>query len=94
MTELKKINVLSSAKISGVIGVIIGLILGIITALIRAIAGPVFDGARAGLGLEFLYIIIFPVIYGIGGFIFGVLNALIYNIIAKWIGGIELEFKG
>jgi len=65
MTELKKINVLSSAKISGVIGVIIGLILGIITALIRAIAGPVFDGARAGLGLGFFYIIIFPIIYGV-----------------------------
>lgn len=34
-----------------------------------------------------------PVIYGVMGFIFGVIGAFIYNVIAKWIGGIEVEVE-
>ncbi len=40
---------------------------------------------QPGLG----FLIIFPFIYLIFGFIFTALGAWFYNIIAKWIGGIE-----
>ena len=37
--------------------------------------------------------IFMPVFYGLFGFIFGVISAAIYNLIARWIGGIEVEVE-
>ncbi len=37
--------------------------------------------------------IVFPIMYGVLGFIFGVIGALIYNLVAGWTGGIELTFS-
>lgn len=37
--------------------------------------------------------IFMPVFYGIFGFIFGLISAAIYNLIARWIGGIEVEVE-
>jgi hypothetical protein len=37
--------------------------------------------------------ILMPVIYGVMGFIIGVIGAVIYNVVARWIGGIELEVE-
>jgi len=37
--------------------------------------------------------IFMPVFYGVFGFIFGVISAAIYNLIACWIGGIEVEVE-
>jgi len=34
-----------------------------------------------------------PVLYGVMGFIVGAVGALIYNLIAGWIGGIELRLE-
>ncbi len=37
--------------------------------------------------------VLMPVIYGVMGFVFGVIGAAIYNLIAGWIGGIEVEVE-
>ena len=37
--------------------------------------------------------IFMPVFYGVFGFIFGVISAAMYNLIARWIGGIEVEVE-
>ena len=37
--------------------------------------------------------ILMPVIYGVMGFIGGVIGAAVYNLDARWIGGIELEVE-
>ena len=37
--------------------------------------------------------IFMPIVYGVMGFIFGILMAAIYNLIARWIGGIEVEVE-
>ena len=34
-----------------------------------------------------------PVFYGVLGFIFGALGAFLYNVMAKWIGGIEVQVE-
>jgi hypothetical protein len=34
-----------------------------------------------------------PIIYGVMGFVFGIITAAIYNVIAGWIGGIEVEVE-
>jgi hypothetical protein len=44
-----------------------------------------------GAGLGFASIIVFPVLYGIIGAIGGGLTALIYNLAAGWVGGLEVD---
>jgi hypothetical protein len=34
-----------------------------------------------------------PIFYGAMGFILGVIGAFIYNLIARWVGGIEVEVE-
>lgn len=96
MQTIKKIGILSMAKVQAIISIILGFIIGIIYAMAMVIAGAVSGsgafGAMTGL-LALLSIIGFPIIYGIAGFVFGIITAAIYNLVAGWIGGIEIELK-
>jgi len=94
--ELKKIGVLSLAKIAGLFGVIYGLISGILVTILYAQAVKVPEIASQ-LGvinqLGYSSIIVLPLLYGILYFLAGIVTAFIYNLLAKYVGGIELEFK-
>jgi len=87
--KVKKIGVLSFAKILGLLYAIFGLIVGALFSLFPLTG---FVGA-ADVGLFFgtASIIIFPIIYGIMGFIGGLITAFFYNLVAGKIGGLELE---
>jgi hypothetical protein len=37
--------------------------------------------------------IFIPFIYAVVGFVFGTIGALVYNLVASWIGGIEVEVE-
>jgi hypothetical protein len=34
-----------------------------------------------------------PILYSVVGFIGGIIGAVIYNVVAKWVGGIEVEVE-
>ena len=42
-----------------------------------------------GIGMA----VVLPFLYALAGFVIGLLGALIYNAIAKWLGGIEVEVE-
>ena len=44
-------------------------------------------------GVMFGFGLFMPVFYGVMGFIFGIISAALYNLIARWIGGIEVEVE-
>lgn len=104
MVVLKRVGVWSVAKFQAILMVIIGLIFGIfstllmsfITTLLARIPGT--SGAStlptvgiiAGYGL--LALIIYPILFGIIGLIGGAIGAVLYNLTAKIVGGIEMEF--
>ncbi|HOX08410.1 MAG TPA: hypothetical protein PK280_18590 [Planctomycetota bacterium] len=72
-----------------------GLVLGLLYAALGMVFIPVFllmsaFGPAAPAGM--LFILALPVLYGIVGFIGGVIMAALYNVIAKSTGGLELEF--
>jgi hypothetical protein len=77
----------------------LGIVLGTLYAAISLIFLPIvilisIVGAKSQNGGGFLaggllFIIFIPVIYGILGFIGGVISGAVYNLIAKWTGGIE-----
>ncbi|MFH1454312.1 MAG: hypothetical protein ABIH00_10120 [Armatimonadota bacterium] len=91
--EIKTVDVMSWAKIALGMGIVIGFIAGIFIAF-GSIAGGLIGGkAGIGMGFGFFSIIIFPIIYGIGGFIAGAFWALIYNIVAMKLGGVVLRVE-
>ena len=92
MQKITKLGILSVAKIQAIIMAIFGLIIGILIAIVSALHIPM-QNAGFGPELGIAAIIIFPIMYAIIGFIAGALGAALYNVIANWIGGIEIEIK-
>ncbi len=84
------------AALYGAMGLIFVPLFGIM-ALIGAFIpkqanAPAASGfAIASFGLIFM--IAFPVLYALMGFVFGIVGAAIYNLLAQWIGGIEVEVE-
>lgn len=94
--ELKRVGIMSLAKIAGLIGVIYGLVSGLLFSIIYSKAGSI-PGLTEQLGmissLGYSSIIVLPILNGIIYFIAGVVIAFIYNLLAKKVGGIELTLE-
>ena len=87
---IKRINHVAPLQL----GIVFAALYGAISLLIVPILILVSVLAPSGnKGLPIIFIIIFPVLYAIAGFIGGLLVAVVYNLIAKWTGGIELTFE-
>jgi transmembrane protein DUF3566 len=94
MHVLKSVGVMSLAKIMGLLYGCIGLIFAPFFLLI-GLAGSLAGQNKAPFAGVFgvVFAILMPVIYGVMGFVFGAIFAFIYNLLAKWVGGIELEVE-
>ena len=94
MHVIKSVGVLSVAKMMGLIQACIGVVL-IPFFLLIGLAGTLANrqetpfAGMVGLVLAFCM----PIIYGVMGFIMGAIGAALYNVFAKWIGGIEVQVQ-
>jgi len=100
MATLKRIGPGSAFKVGMVTYAILGLVIGACIAFFSMIAGSLGSlagsqtgaGARAlGLGMGLGAIIVAPIFYGIIGGIGAALGAVIYNLAAGWVGGLEVD---
>jgi hypothetical protein len=69
-----------------------GIVLALLYALISLVLVPflILGALFSHGGFGIVFIIFLPIIYGIAGFIGGIIGALVYNLVAKWTGGIEM----
>jgi hypothetical protein len=84
--QLIRISVLQSSKVMTALYVLMGFIYTLI-----GIPMIMFGGEQ--LRMIGLIYVLMPVILGIVGFIFFVIFAALYNLLAKWLGGLEFEIK-
>jgi hypothetical protein len=102
---IKRFNILSVAKLQGLLTFVIGLIIGVIYGLIVMLFGaamaamvPKDEGQMlGGIGsvvVGLIIMVVFPIMYGLMGFIGGAIGALIYNLAARFVGGVKFEFEG
>ena len=82
--RIRRFGVGQTAKVLGVLYTLIGIVL-LPLFLIASMFAP--DQTGFGIGVA----IALPVIYGIAGFVFTAIACLIYNMVAGWVGGIEIE---
>ena len=84
--QLVRISILQSSKISTAMYVLMGFIYTLIGIPMIIFGSPPFQK----MGIVYL---LMPIIMGVFGFIFFVIFAAIYNGLAKWLGGFEVEIK-
>ena len=99
-----RIGVLSLPKLQGALLVLLGLIIGAVHALFAPLfavigtstareSGDAPAGGAFGVLFGVGSIILFPILYGVLGLVGGLISALLYNLIARFVGGIELELE-
>lgn len=79
----------------------LGIVMAVTYAMLALVLVPFFmiGGMLApnasGMPMLFLGIgaLILPVVYGAMGFVAGVIGAFVYNLAAKWTGGIEVTVE-
>ncbi len=100
--RIKKLGILSVAKMYAAIFLVVSLLISIPYGLIIMVFGAAMmgTGQRAGLaagggsiiaGLAVM--IILPIVYSAMGFVGGAIGALLYNLFAGFVGGIEIEVE-
>jgi hypothetical protein len=96
--ELKEIGPVSCAKVLGIlyggIGLIAGAIIGFFAAAGAALGsgtehGNPLVGSLLGMGA----IVFFPLLYGVLGALGGLIVSALYNVIARWVGGIQVTLQ-
>ncbi len=82
-------------------------IVGLIAGILYSVGGAIYDvlvsigwitsastpGVGYGTALAFLALIGMPVTFATFGFIVGLIEAFLYNLFARWFGGIEIDFE-
>lgn len=95
MHVIKSVGIFSCAKIAAAIQAAMGLIVMpffLLIAMVGAVAGTRATD-RLSSAIVVVVALFLPVFYGVVGFIMGALAGWIYNLVSKWIGGIELELQ-
>jgi hypothetical protein len=84
--RIRRFSIGQSAKFLGVLYLLFGLLFVPFFLLIEMFAPE----GTAGFGMTFA--LAMPILYAIFGVIGGVIGAALYNLVAGWVGGIEVEF--
>ena len=86
MKEVRRIGALSFGKINAMLGLLLGLIISVFELVVFGAMG-VLDVSSVA------FVVILPICYAIAGFVFGLIWASLYNVVVKWVGGVELDIK-
>jgi len=92
MQQVRKVGVLSAAKIMGLVYGLMSLVFLPFFFLIM-MAASLAEPQQSGPGVVMVAVmsIMMPFFYAAAGFVMGALGAFLYNAVAGWVGGIELE---
>ena len=93
---IRRVNPISLAKVSAMLYALMGLIIGAIFSLI-SVVGSAFIPRGGGGGYGMLFgvgaIVALPIFYGVLGFVMSLIAAFLYNLIAGWVGGVEIDVQ-
>jgi hypothetical protein len=96
--ELKEIGPVSCARVLGIFYGAIGLIAGVIVGFFAVVGVALGSGAEHvnplvgslfGVGA----IVFLPLLYGTLGALGGLIFSAFYNVIARWVGGIQVTLQ-
>jgi hypothetical protein len=94
MVRLRSLDVISCAKIYGIMHFIIGILLALFFVLIGLVGLAAAPGRQKfGMIGVLVFAALAPFLYAVFGFVAGAISALLYNWIASIAGGIKMELE-
>lgn len=82
-------------RLTRVVPLMAGIVLGLLYGMAGLILAPIFfvavSATRNGDTREAMFAVLMPFMYAISGFITGIIAAALYDLVAKWTGGLEFE---
>ena len=92
LKTVKKVDALSLAKVEALLLGIVYLPLGIFYTWVAPLLGDFFPGMVFGKGgvMGIAYMVVTGVVIG---FLGGLVGAVLYNLIVKWVGGVKLDLE-
>jgi hypothetical protein len=82
--QIRRFGVGQTAKVVAVLYALMGLVFAPIF-MITSMFAPKETGFGTGFAIAL------PIIYGVCGFIFTAIGCAVYNLVAGWVGGIEVD---
>lgn len=95
--EFKELDIMSVGKICAALAAVVGILAGLLLASILPFAGvfgtiPMMGWMMGGVSaIGLTAVILLPIAYAVAGFVYGVVIAFLYNLIAARIGGIKIK---
>ena len=86
MMQIRSFGVLQTSKLIAVLYLMVFAAIGIPVGLIAIAVSPTKLG---GLGL--VLVLLIPLFYSLLGFVFTAIACALYNVAAKWVGGIAID---
>lgn len=103
MKTLNRLSVFSFAKFQAILMALVGILAGILYSFGGLIIDALVSfgwitfeetpGLSYGTVLAFGALIGIPIIFAAIGFLTGIVEAVLYNIFARWFGGIKIDFE-
>jgi hypothetical protein len=81
--QIVRISVLQSAKVAAALYLVISIPMGMLMLT------PALMGQSQGPGFSVITLLVMPVMYTVFGFIFTMIAAGVYNLVARHLGGFE-----
>jgi hypothetical protein len=94
-----KVGVMSLGKLVGVWGAILGVIIGVISAVVSAVGVvasndfSVWGNILASVGIVLGWIIVYPLVMFLLGWLQGAIMAVVFNVVVSGSGGLDLEVE-
>lgn len=85
--RVRRFGIVQTAKVAGALYTLLGVVL-IPVVLVVAMFSPKEHAYGTGVAIAL------PILYGVSGFIFTAIGCAIYNFVAGFVGGIEVELEG
>jgi hypothetical protein len=94
MAKIKRIGVLSMARLLAVVNAVLGLIQGLLVTIGASMGVDMSQGQLpANSMIQQFAILYFPVLYAVGGFVGGALTAFIFNNAVKLFGPLDIDLE-
>ena len=99
---IKRVQPLPLGKMLGAAYAALGLIFGLVLSLVSLVMGGIAQTASGPRGFAPAWwmplfgvgaVVFLPILYGLFGFVGGVIGAAVYNVVARVIGGIVIEVE-
>ncbi len=90
--RIRRLGIAQMAKVMGALYFLIGILIAALMALFGSMMPNAGEEGTALFGGAFL--VAMPVLYGLFGLLAGALIAWLYNIVAGFTGGVEMELDG